>query len=459
MLTQMNYSYPEEFKNLIKKIQNKNRNVDLCELDGIGRQLDVNAFSRKFFSKSTSTTADVSVDANANIEEVTVIQYISEIAKPVHRMNSYFMLWKYAKELYSTEFAEKAVTAQLMKDIYINDFHTYGVGIAYCFNFSCMDVICMGLPYVKKVSSMPPKHLSSYMGQMVQFITYAGNSLAGASAVGDILIGAAYFVEKLRKENKSVPKEFLDKQIKQEIQSFIYSVNQPFRGGVQCVDEDTEVLTPNGFKKYNELKFGDDIYTWKQGKLEIQKVDRVNISNYKGEMHRYLGRDCEMNLSPNHRVLHIKNKSSEYDMHLSSELIDLKTPLNIPVACEQFDREDYGITDEVLLYNTINKKEQLPGWVFELSKRQAKLVIDEWKKDDIGIQCNSETLADQLQHICFLAGYNSSIIKNDDGIHLIIDENTSRIYDKSEKYDYDGIIWCPTTKNGVVVFRKNGKLF
>ncbi|MFA7212115.1 MAG: anaerobic ribonucleoside-triphosphate reductase [Bacteroidales bacterium] len=544
-----NYSYPDEFKELINSIQRKYKNTDLLELDGIGKQLDVNEFSRKFFNKNeVKATSDVSIDANANIEEVTILQYNSEISKPVHRLNSYFLLWKYSRFLFSNEIAEKIVEKQLSKELYINDFHL--LQNAYCYNFSAMDVVCMGLPFTRKVRSNPPQNLSSFMGQIINFITYAGNNIAGAVGLSDLLICTAWFVEKLRKKYTNIPKEFLDKQITQEIQSFIYSVNQPFRGGIQCVDADTEVLTPNGFKKYNEINVGDDIYTWNNGKLEIQTIDKVNISNYKGEMHRYLGRDIEMVVSPNHRIIHKKNNSSEYIINLSQEIINDKTQLTVPVSCLSFDREDFCLSDEWLQFLTIvltdgsidhqkgksprikifksknrfggelikelcsllnlaytteirldgfgteqeveifkfnvenskeicnllnNTKKRLPDWMFKLSRRQANLVIDTWVKfdgnintfnyDNYKLQCDNDEIANQIQHLCFLAGYGSKINKR-----LIGNNKKETIYvnpfkriNKScinkEKFYYDGIIWCPTTKNGIVIFRKNNSIF
>lgn len=268
-----NYSYPDEFKELINSIQRKYKNTDLLELDGIGKQLDVNEFSRKFFNKNEiSSTSDISIDANANVEDVTILQYNSEITKPIHRLNSYFLLWKYARQLFNSDIAERMISANLSKEIYINDFHLWN--LAYCFNFSAMDVVCGGLPFTKKVKSLPPKNLSSFMGQMINFITYAGNNIAGAVGLSDLLICTAWYVENLRKENKNIPKEFLDKQIKQEIQSFIYSVNQPFRGGLQSffvnisLFDDTfltklcnEYIFPNGEKISKEtIKELQEIY-------------------------------------------------------------------------------------------------------------------------------------------------------------------------------------------------------
>ncbi len=264
------YSYPQEFKDLLRKAQKK-YGVDLLDFDGIGHQLDVNSFSKKFFSKDVTSTADISVDANSNVEDVTLLQYNTELSKPVQRLNSYFLLWKYAKELFSSEVAEEMILAQLSKEIYINDFHT--LQNAYCFNFSCMDVVYMGLPFTKKVRSEPPKNLSSFMGQMINFITYAGNNIAGACGVADLLICSSWYVDKLRKENPKIDKDFLNKTIRQEIQSFIYSVNQPFRGGVQSFFTNISVFDDEFLNKIGEeYKFPDGSKANKETIKELQVI-------------------------------------------------------------------------------------------------------------------------------------------------------------------------------------------
>lgn len=264
------YSYPQEFKDLLRKAQKK-YGIDLLEFDGIGGQLDVNAFSKRFFSESIKTTADISVDANSNVEDVTLLQYNTELSKPVQRLNSYFLLWKYARELFSKEFADAVIMAQLSKEIYINDFHA--LQNAYCFNFSCMDVVWMGLPFTRKVRSEPPKNLSSFMGQMINFITYAGNNIAGACGVADLLVCASWYVDKLRRENPTIDKDFLDKTIRQEIQSFIYSVNQPFRGGVQSFFTNISVFDGAFLDKIcSEYSFPDGSKANKDTIKELQLI-------------------------------------------------------------------------------------------------------------------------------------------------------------------------------------------
>jgi len=272
------YSYSPEFKDDFHRLKHLKHASELAELDGIGTQLDVNKFSRDFFSTKGTTTADVSVDSNSNVDTVSVMQYNNELAKPLHRLNAYYLLWKYGRRLMSEDIAYKMIEAQFKKDIYINDFHTFS-GNSYCFNFSCMDVLCQGLPFVSKIKSGPPKHLTSFMGQMIQFITYACNSIAGAVGLADLLICASYFVEKLRKDNKDIDPKFLNKMIKQELQSFIYSVNQPFRSSVQSPFTNVSIYDDSFLDKLcKEYLFPDGSKPKKETikELQIMFVDLMN---------------------------------------------------------------------------------------------------------------------------------------------------------------------------------------
>src|SRR5271157_4761539 len=96
----LEYTYDVPFRHLFRKLERLVHADELLELDGIGSQLDVAKFSKKFFSKAGKklTTADISVDSNSNVDTVTVIQYPLEVSKPLHRLNAYYLLWKYASK-------------------------------------------------------------------------------------------------------------------------------------------------------------------------------------------------------------------------------------------------------------------------------------------------------------------------------------------------------------------------
>jgi anaerobic ribonucleoside-triphosphate reductase len=224
----INISYDREFVDYFMYLKSKYPK-ELFNLEGIGEQLDISKFSRDFFS--TKTVADVSVDSNSNVDDNSVMAYSVEISKALTRLNSIYLIWKGLRKIYSTQIANEFMELQLTGEIYINDLSQ--VNLSYCQNFDCMDIANKGLPFVNKIKSAPPKHLSSFVGQMIHFMVYASNSVLGAVGLGNFLIVFSYYSKKLLMENENVSQEFLWKQIKQELQSFIYSANQPFRSSIQ----------------------------------------------------------------------------------------------------------------------------------------------------------------------------------------------------------------------------------
>lgn len=204
---------------------------ELFDLDGIGKQTDMNSFAKDFFS--ASTTADVSVDGNSNVSDRDVIAYTFELPKPYFRLNSYFLLWKKMSELYGVELANQAIESQITGDIYINDFSD--IGRPYCFNFSTYDIMLEGLPMVTKITSVPPKHLYSFKSQLEQFVVIAANSTLGATGLADLFIVMSYYVKNIISTKRDagftfISEEAVWKYVKETLVSFIYTINQPMRG-------------------------------------------------------------------------------------------------------------------------------------------------------------------------------------------------------------------------------------
>jgi ribonucleoside-triphosphate reductase len=226
------FSYDQEFNNLWFHLQEKYPKK-LFDIDGVGKQLDLCQYSKNFFSTKT-TTADMSVDANANVSDMSVIAYDHEMPKPFARLNSYYILWKYLRQLFDIKTANEAVEKQLIGEIYINDFHGIGAGKPYCFNYSTYDVLLNGLPMVDKIKSYPPKYLLSFKSQLEQFIVIAANSTLGATGIADLFITMSYYVKNIL--NNLCDGHFSFKTyedawnyIKEQLVSFIYTVNQPLR--------------------------------------------------------------------------------------------------------------------------------------------------------------------------------------------------------------------------------------
>lgn len=224
-------TYDNDFDDLLMHLKAKYGDK-LFDLDGIGKQTDMSLFSKDFFS--AKVTSDVSIDANANVDDISVIAYNTELPKPFFKLNSYYVLWRNLKKLYGHEAANEIIEAQLTGDIYINDVHGIGAGEPYCFNYSTFDIALLGLPMVKKIASVPPKYLYSFKSQLEQFVVIASNSTLGATGLADLLIVMSYYVKNILQNRCDAHFSFEDERsawnyVKENLVSFIYTINQPMR--------------------------------------------------------------------------------------------------------------------------------------------------------------------------------------------------------------------------------------
>lgn len=226
----INITYDDNFVELMLHLKSK-YGAKLFELDGIGSQLDIDKFSKGFFTNST-TTADVSVDSNSNISTKDMIVYNTELPKPYFRLNAYYLVWKKLRQLYGHAEANRVIEMQLSGDFYINDFH--GVSQPYCYNYSTYDIALEGLTMVNKIRSVAPKHLYAFKSQLEQFVVIAANSTLGAVGLADLFIVMGYYVDRILESKSDAGFHFATeadcwKYVKENLVSFIYTVNQPSR--------------------------------------------------------------------------------------------------------------------------------------------------------------------------------------------------------------------------------------
>ncbi|MDO4161439.1 MAG: ribonucleoside triphosphate reductase [Pseudomonadota bacterium] len=107
-------------------------------------------------------------------------------------------------------------------DIHIHDLDMLA---AYCAGWSLKNLLKEGFNGVKgKSEANPPKHLSSAVGQMVNFMGTLQNEWAGAQAFSSV---DTYLAPYVRKDNLSYD------QVKQSIQELVYNLNVPSRWGSQ----------------------------------------------------------------------------------------------------------------------------------------------------------------------------------------------------------------------------------
>ena len=223
-------SWDQDFADLMMHLWAK-YGREIFTQNGIGDQLDLNKFSKTFFTNNT-TTADVSIDDNANVSSKSIIDYNFEFSKPLQKYNSHYLIWKELKKNYGLLEANNIIEKQISGEIYINDFTN--CAIPYCFNYSTYDIALSGLPMAGRMKVTAPKSLESFIRQMEQFTVYAANSTLGATGLADVLIVASYYVDKIRATDYDghikVQYGQLKTYISEKLRSFIYTLNWQFRG-------------------------------------------------------------------------------------------------------------------------------------------------------------------------------------------------------------------------------------
>ena len=179
-------SFDQRFIDKLKDLENK-YSTAMFIADGIGPdKLDINKFARKFFKEKV--VADISSDANANVDDDSVLSFEYEFGKALQKLNAYYILWKKMVENpnMGIKRANKILEMCINGTLKVHDQHA--ILRPYCFAFSLSHLVQKGLPFIKKVKIGPPKHFKSFINLVIQFTAYASNQLAGATAFPDLFI-------------------------------------------------------------------------------------------------------------------------------------------------------------------------------------------------------------------------------------------------------------------------------
>jgi len=119
-------------------------------------------------------------------------------------------------------YPEEIKNAHIKGDIHIHDLNIISV---YCVGWDLKDLLLEGFKGVKgKVSSAPPKHFRTALGQMVNFLYTMQGESAGAQAFSNFDTLLAPFI---RYDGLNYD------QVKQCIQEFVFNMNIPTRVGFQ----------------------------------------------------------------------------------------------------------------------------------------------------------------------------------------------------------------------------------
>ena len=245
---------------------------EIAYLNGFGdKQLSYTDFIDNFIDKDT--VADVSVDGNSNVGNKDMRTLMNEMPKPHRKLLAYNKIYYELNKVYGFKTANDWLEKEWTKALYMHDADT-STYVHYCFAYDLKDVAEKGLFFLNNFNAEPPKHLSTFVDFVKEFISFAANRSSGAVGLPNLIPYMYYFWKKDCDTGYATKSpEYYSRQ---QIQRFIYAVNQPYvRDGMQSAFTNCSVFDmPYLEALFSGVEFPDGSFMIDSLK-EIQEFQKI----------------------------------------------------------------------------------------------------------------------------------------------------------------------------------------
>ena len=221
---------------------------EMASLNGFSdAQLSYTDFIDNFIDKKT--TADASIDGNANVGHKDIVTLENEMSKPHSKLLAFNKIFYELNKQYNFKTANEWLKNEWDGHFYLHDAFssTYK---PYCFAYDIEKLVTKGLYFIDNFNAQPPKHLVTYTDFVGEFVSWTCNRSSGAVGLPSFLVYSYYFWKKDCEAGLySDPEYFRD----QEFQRIVYKLNQPYlRAGIQSAFTNFSIFD----KSYFEALFG-----------------------------------------------------------------------------------------------------------------------------------------------------------------------------------------------------------
>ena len=239
---------------------------EFARLNGFAdEQLSFTDFIDNFID--AETVADASIDGNANVGTKDIRTLMNEMPKSHRKLLAYNKIYYELNKKYGFKTANQWLTKEWTKALYMHDADT-STYIHYCFAYDLKDLAEKGLFFLNNFNAEPPKHLSTFVDFVKEFISFCSNRSSGAVGLPNLIPYMYYFWEKDCKNGYATKSN--DYYARQQIQRFIYAVNQPYvRDGMQSAFTNVSVFDG----QYLEALFGGSEFP--DGTFMVDKLDEI----------------------------------------------------------------------------------------------------------------------------------------------------------------------------------------
>lgn len=227
-------------------------------------QLDYSAFLSNFVGKNT--LADASIDPNANANHRDIRSFMTEKGKPSDKLFALNKIFLEIKKKWGLKTAKEWLEQEFSKGFYLND-STSASYYPYCWANDLTKLATEGLFFLSGYNNQPPKHLTTYIDDVIEFVSFLSNRQSGAVGLPNVVIWAYYFWKNDVANDYYIKNP--DYYLRQSFQKFIYRLNQPFLRIDQSAFTNVSVFDRN----YLEDLFGG--VEFPDGTFAIDQIEEI----------------------------------------------------------------------------------------------------------------------------------------------------------------------------------------
>lgn len=227
-------------------------------------QLDFSSFIKGFVD--TDVVADATIDGNANASHKDIVSLEAEKDKSLDKLFAANKIFYEIKKKYGRDTAKEWFETEWNGGYYLHDFPSTSYK-PYCYSYDLTRLATEGLFFLDGYNNQPPKHLTTFFDDVIEYISYFCNRSSGAVGLANLLVWSFYFW-KHDSETLYCMKD-PDYYIRQNFQKFIYRLNQPFLRIDQSAFTNVSIFDRN----YIESLFGGVEYP--DGTFVIDYIDEL----------------------------------------------------------------------------------------------------------------------------------------------------------------------------------------
>ena len=212
-----------DFERHLEYLRNK-YGTDFEFINGLHpSQQDCSEFLNHFIGEGP--LADLSVDPNANANHKDIRSFMTEKGKSQDKLFALSKIFVEIKKKWGLRTAKAWLEQEFSKGLYLNDAATASY-FPYCYAVDLSRLAREGLFFLNNYNNQPPKHLTTFFDDVIEFVSFLCNRQSGAVGLPNVIVWAYYFWKKDCESGFYIKDP--DYYLRQNFQKLIYRLNQPF---------------------------------------------------------------------------------------------------------------------------------------------------------------------------------------------------------------------------------------